>query len=154
MPSTYLSTGSVSNSMSCKLALRTPPQRLSRQGRTGWQPWLTTILLSVSLAVVVVPHASAAEKRDASKPLDWLRFETVLDGRCQNLSEGGKLIVMHNDHPSRTIRYRLLRLYVDRPQGLMDGSILPGEPAQKLGCDRVGGRPQSWQVKRAQFVSE
>lgn len=115
------------------------------------------ILLAVSLAVIIVPRARAAdpaETRDASEPLDWLRLETVLDGRCHNLSEGGKLIVMHNDHPSRTIRYRLLRLHVDRPQGLMDGSIQPGEPAQKLGCDRVGGRPQTWQIKRAQFATE
>ncbi len=143
--------------MSSSQALPMQPRKLPAQGRAWRYPSYAAILLGVALAVTVVPLAYPADSleiRDVSAPLEWLRFETVLDGRCQNLSEGGKLIVMHNDHPSRTIRYRLLRLHVDRPQGLMDGSILPREPAQKLGCDRVGGRPQTWQIKRAQFATE
>lgn len=126
MPSTYLSTGSVSNFVHLGFMLM--------------------------LAGVALP--CPAETRDESDPLAWLRFETVLDGRCHNLSEGGKLVVLHNDHPARTIRYRLQRVHVGRPQGLVDGSIASGEPAQKLGCDKVGGRAQGWQIKRAQFAAE
>jgi hypothetical protein len=94
--------------------------------------------------------ASEAEKPAAS----YLTFESVLDGKCQNLSEGGKLTLLRNTHPSKAIRYRLLRLFVARPQGLMDGAIDPAEGVQKLGCDKVGGRVQTWQVKRARFAQE
>ncbi len=83
-----------------------------------------------------------------------LRIVSVPDGRCHILSEGGELTVLHNDNPSRTIRYRLVRLFVDRPQGLMDGEIPPGPEPVKLGCSKVGGRAQTWQVKRADFAQE
>lgn len=84
----------------------------------------------------------------------YLTFDTVLDGKCHILSEGGKLIVLRNTHPSKAIRYRLVRLFATRPQGLLDGLIAPTEAAQKLGCDKVGARAQTWQIKRARFAPE
>lgn len=132
-----------------KASLPSPRHAPALACRRGSRPLLAAL---VCWGLAPAPHA--AELRDETDPLPWLRLESVLDGRCHNLSEGGKLTVMHNEHPSRVIRYRLMRLHVDRPQGLIDGSIKPGEPAQKLGCDKVGGRAQTWQIKRAQFVSE
>ncbi|MGD9601928.1 MAG: hypothetical protein AB7O21_12480 [Gammaproteobacteria bacterium] len=104
----------------------------------------------VALAACVLGFASAARAETAAA--DFIEFETVLDGKCHILSEGGKLTLMRNTHPAKPILYRLERLFVGRPQGLMDGVIPPGADAQKLGCDRVGGRPQRWRVKRARFV--
>lgn len=114
----------------------------------GW-PALATVTLVVLLGLDPARSTASPQQEAAS----FLRLETVLDGRCHILSEGGKLIVLHNDSP-RTIHYRLARLYVGRPQGLMDGSIQAGEGPQKLGCDTVGGRPQTWQIKRATFAQE
>ncbi|MBM4227449.1 MAG: hypothetical protein FJ164_06850 [Gammaproteobacteria bacterium] len=140
--------------MTSHSARKTEPETpgKGRKGRSS--PSVLGILAGAMVGFGGVSFACAAEIRDESDPRVWLRLETVLDGRCHNLSEGGKLVVMHNEHPSRTIRYRLLRVHVDRPQGLMDGIIAPGEPAQRLGCDKVGGRPQAWQIKRAQFDAE
>ena len=81
-----------------------------------------------------------------------LEFEEKLDGRCYILSEGGKLVVMHNRDEASSVRYRLVRLFADRPQmGQTTGVIGPGEQI-KLGCSEVDGRRQYWRVERAAFV--
>jgi len=81
-----------------------------------------------------------------------LEFEEKLDGRCYILSEGGKLVVMHNRSEAGSVRYRLVRLFADRPQmGRTTGVIGPGEEI-KLGCSEVDGRRQHWRVERASFV--
>lgn len=90
----------------------------------------------------------------AASAADYLRFDQVPDGRCQILSQGGKLTLLSNTHPTKAIRYRLERLFVERPQGLMDGVIRGADGAQKLGCDTVGGRAQQWRIKRATFAPE
>ena len=106
----------------------------------------------LGLAVVLCCGWNSGNAAEATGASAALRIEAVADGRCHILSEGGQLAVLHNDDPSRTIRYRLVRLFVDRPQGLMDGEIPPGTTPTKLGCTRVGGRAQTWQVKRAEFL--
>ncbi len=137
---TQLSTDSVHNFTRRNDPLRrTPTRRLPA-------------LLVATLCAVFAWEGSADEP--AGPAASFLAFETVPDGKCQILSEGGKLTLLRNTHPSSTIRYRLVRLFVARPQGLMDGEIEPAESVQKLGCDRVGGRAQTWQVKRASFAQE
>ena len=120
----------------------------SRDHRRRTPPWPLSLLLLATLSFLPAHQVTAS---DATR---YLSVETVLDGRCHNLSEGGKLVVLRNTHPTKTIRYRLLRLFIDRPQGLMDGSLTPVEGVQKLGCDKVGGRAQTWRVKRARFAQE
>lgn len=95
----------------------------------------------------------ASEAADSTFPAETaLEFEEKLDGRCYILSEGGKLVVMHNRSPSASVRYRLVRLFADRPQmGRTTGIIGPGEQV-KLGCSEVDGRRQHWRVERAAFV--
>lgn len=84
-------------------------------------------------------------------PAAALAFDERFDGRCYNLSAGGKLVVMTNRDPGRAIRYRLRRLFAGRPQGGRSiGTIAAGEE-RKLGCNRVDGRPQHWEVERAQW---
>lgn len=137
---TQLSTDSVHNFTRRNDPLRrTPARRLSA-------------LLVATLCAVFAWKGSADEP--ARPAASFLAFETVPDGKCQILSEGGKLTLLRNTHPSSTIRYRLLRLFVARPQGMMDGEIKSAEGVQKLGCDKVGGRAQTWQVERARFAQE
>ncbi|HMM77709.1 MAG TPA: hypothetical protein PJ986_18550 [Gammaproteobacteria bacterium] len=82
-----------------------------------------------------------------------LVFEEQLDGKCQILSAGGKLVVLRNASADRAVRYRLVRMFLGVPQGRLDGEIAPGGTPQKLGCNRVNGRPQSWRVERATLVT-
>jgi hypothetical protein len=86
-------------------------------------------------------------------PADFLEITQQLDGRCQMLSEGGKLTVVKNTHPSRTIRYRLVRLFYGKPQGgRIVGSIAPADEPQALGCNLVDQKPQTWEIERAEFA--
>lgn len=95
-------------------------------------------------------NAPAADEAAASA----LVFEEQLDGKCQILSQGGKLVVLRNTHPARPVRYRLVRMFLDTPQGRLDGQIAPADAPQKLGCNRVNGRRQYWRVERATLVAE
>jgi hypothetical protein len=105
-------------------------------------------ILAASLgALLLAPPLAAAED-----PSALLAFEEVADGRCQILSEGGKLVLMRNLHPTRAIRYRLVRMFMEVPQGRVDGEIAAGEAPQKLGCSRVNRRVQSWRVERATLL--
>lgn len=95
----------------------------------------------------------------ASAPLEdakaFITIATQADGRCQNLSAGGKLAVVRNVHPQTNIRFRLIRMFVDVPQlGRATGIAVSGAPGQKLGCTLVDGREQRWVVERATFTSE
>ncbi len=93
--------------------------------------------------------ASASGDADAAA---FLALESVNDGRCQNLSEGGKLRVLRNTHAERDISYRLIRMFAgNHPQGRSVGHAPAGGAAVKLGCTRVDGREQDWIVERARF---
>ncbi len=111
----------------------------------------SNLYLAIVVMAILPSHLShAAESGTAG---DSLAFEDVLDGKCHILSEGGKLTLMHNRHSDARVRYRLVRLFVDRPQGLVDGEIGPTETV-KLGCNRVGSRPQTWRIVRASLVTK
>jgi len=85
----------------------------------------------------------------------YLEFENKLDGKCYILSSGGKLTLMHNRHPERAIRYRLMRVFAGRPQGSFAvGTLAAGAEPIKLGCSEVDGRPQEWTVVRAEFAPD
>lgn len=103
-------------------------------------PWL------LLMATAAAPGGDAPPAR--------LLFEEVPDGRCQILSEGGKLVVLRNPDPARAVRFRLVRKFRDVPQGRLDGELPAGGEPLKLGCNRVDGRVQSWTVERANFIEE
>lgn len=114
-------------------------------------PQLSYVLIA-SLLVAIEP-GSASEPPAVAE--DFLQFETKIDGRCHNLSEGGKLTVMKNLHPSKTIEFRLIRYFVEvRQRGRATGTAEPGGEGIKIGCSQVGGRPQRWVVERATFIQE
>jgi hypothetical protein len=102
----------------------------------------------VSLVLAAMPALASTGDSAAA----FLELRSEPDGRCQILSQGGKLRVLHNHHAERAIEYRLVRVFAgDHPQGLSDGVAPPGEPV-KLGCTEVDGRPQDWVVQRARFA--
>lgn len=79
-----------------------------------------------------------------------LSIEARADGKCQNLSEGGKLVVLRSASP-RPISYRLTRYFADVPQSPTVGTLAADAPEQPLGCNRVDGRVQRWVIERARF---
>lgn len=118
----------------------------------------TPALLSGAATALVASLAFPAlgsAPPDPGTAASFLTFETKIDGRCHNLSEGGKLAVLHNNHPTKTIEFRLIRYHVDVPQwGRATGTALAGEAPVKLGCTLVGGREQRWVIERAEFTTE
>ena len=82
---------------------------------------------------------------------DRLVLESRSDGKCQNLSEGGKLVVLKSLDGERAITYKLVRYFADVPQSTPVGRISPDTPEQPLGCNRVDGRPQRWEIRNASF---
>jgi len=105
--------------------------------------------------VLAACSMSSAASEPVAPAESFLSFEAKMDGKCQNLSEGGKLQVMRNTHPARPIRFRLIRYFVDvRQRGRATGIAEPGGEPIKIGCTLVGGRPQRWVVERAEFTTE
>jgi hypothetical protein len=112
---------------------------------------LAGTVLSACAAAPSAPPTGPAPATTAAA--DALAFEAVLDGRCQILSAGGKLQVVTNTDPTRRVRYRLVRVFADTPQaGRVIGELGPGEGPVKLGCTRVDGREQRWDVLSAEFI--
>lgn len=107
-----------------------------------------------AMLVFAASPAAGSAPVDPGAAAGFLSFENRTDGRCHNLSEGGKLTIMHNNHPTKAIEFRLIRYHVDVPQwGRATGTAVPGESPVKLGCTLVGGRAQHWVVERAQFTT-
>jgi hypothetical protein len=116
-------------------------------GRARPAVWLaaaTTLLLAAP-----VSGASQDEARN------YLELRSDPDGRCQILSQGGKLRVLSNRHPGRAIKYRLIRVFGPaKPQGYVVGIAPSDGSVVKLGCTLVDGRAQDWRLERAQFIDE
>ena len=113
----------------------------------------TTMLAALFTAAISTTGVAAKVVSDA-EAAGYLAFEKVGDGRCHNLSQGGKLMVMHNKHPEKPIKFRLTRFFADvRQWGRATGTAAPGEEPTKLGCTQVDGREQRWEVERANFVA-
>ncbi len=109
------------------------------------------VFLLAALAACIAPISALAEV-PALAATGFLEFQSEADGRCQVLSEGGKLRVLYNRHDSRAIDYRLIRVFGDgHRQGRVVGTAPAGGAPVPLGCTRVDGRPQDWQLERATF---
>jgi len=114
--------------------------------------------VAIVVLVIMVQGPAAASPppvadEDAPTAGAFLKFSSEIDGRCQILSDGGKLFIMTNVHPSRSISYRLIRYFAGVPQpGRAMGTIAPGAAPKQLGCTRVDGREQRWEIQLAEFV--
>lgn len=117
-------------------------------------PACPSLVLPAALAALLLVPARSLAEAPTGPAVSALVFEEQLDGKCQILSEGGKLVVLRNTHAdsAQAIRYRLVRMFLGVPQGRIDGQIAPADGPQKLGCNRVNGRRQYWRVERASLV--
>ena len=88
------------------------------------------------------------------KPEEYLFFQSIPDGKCQTLSDGGQLRLIFSRHPSKAINFRLIRFFADKKQGLSQGIIYPDSDGYRLGCSIVDGRRQVWYLERAIFASD
>ena len=120
--------------------------------RKDISPRLTCKLIVGLSGLAALTSIYAAPDDAAQDAAAYLEFESKADGRCQTLSEGGMLRVMRNTHREYAIRYRLTRIFVDVPQGLLVGVAPPGGEEVALGCSKVDGRDQHWTVERASFT--
>jgi len=109
--------------------------------------------LAACLALSLTAGGAWAAVGSSDEASAALVFEEQLDGKCQILSAGGKLVVLRNTHRFSTVRYRLVRMFLGVPQSRIDGEIAPGAAPQKLGCSRVNGRRQFWRVERAALIA-
>lgn len=121
-----------------------------------WSLFMATLLGLVSpLALAEVSDERNAAPLPSGNAADYLEFESVPDGRCQILSAGGKLRLVHNRHAERGIEFRLLRMFAgNHRQGLVAGQLAAGEEGMKLGCTKVDGRPQDWVIQRARYMDQ
>jgi hypothetical protein len=110
-------------------------------------------ILSLSfLAFATIVPASSDVPASTESAAPFLEFESVIDGKCHNLSEGGKLRVMHNRHPSQAIKYRLIRVFAGKPQAGRAMGVIGPEQSRKIGCTLLDNREQTWVVDRADFT--
>lgn len=110
------------------------------------------IICLIFLILSTVTLASSDPTESTESPALFLEFESQIDGKCHNLSAGGKLRVMHNRHPSKAIKYRLIRLFAGKPQAGRAMGVIEPEQSKKIGCTLLDGREQTWQVDRAEFT--
>lgn len=114
------------------------------------KPLALTTLVSLLSFSAFASEQQTPEKTD--DPGSYLEFYSELDGKCQILSAGGKLRLVKNNHPDKNIRYRFVRMFSGKPQaGLVIGTLESGGKPIKLGCTRVDGREQGWEIKVARF---
>ncbi|MCC7411288.1 MAG: hypothetical protein IT495_06620 [Gammaproteobacteria bacterium] len=104
------------------------------------------------MAAILALPAATPQAAGPATAAQYLELSSVADGKCQIMSAGGKLRLMRNTHPNRALAYRLVRMFADKPQaGLVVGRLEPGEPPIKLGCTRIDGREQRWDIVTAEL---
>ncbi len=112
------------------------------------------VLMLCATSGVAADDAVVEAARGASA---YLHISKTNHSRCQALRRG-KMYVLHNLHPTRTIRYRMRRLLAGKPQaGLIRDHIAPTDPEDKnsadaLGCGLLEGLAQEWSVIQADFA--
>ncbi len=117
---------------------------------------LTLVLPHILLADAMAsdpPATASAQAADEATgdPADYLKFESRFDATCQLWRADVRL--MSNTHPSKTIKYRMVRYLADKRQpSLTVGTIEPGGEPERLGCTMIDGLEQRWEVKQALFT--
>ena len=113
----------------------------------------TCILSALIICASITPALADSDKGRDPEAVAALEFERRDDGKCHILSEGGKLMLMHNKHAEKSVKFRLIRYFANvRQQGRVTGVAVQGEKPVKLGCTLVDGREQTWKVERATFI--
>lgn len=123
---------------------------------------ITTTLIGLSLLATPVTPLMAADKADNKQqaeqqpqdPAGYLEMTKEFSGKCMGLRRGDMRLIVNN-HPDKTIQYRLIRkLGGKRQASIIQDTIKPGSEGHKLGCELLDDREQTWEIVRAQYVEE
>lgn len=123
---------------------------------------ITTILISLSLLATPAMPLMAADKPEDKQqaeqqpeaPAGYLEMIKEFSGKCMGLRRGDMRVLVNN-HPDKTLQYRLVRkLSGKRQASIIQDTIKPGNEGHKLGCELLDDREQTWEIVRAQYVEE
>jgi len=111
-------------------------------------------LLAAGALSLSATAAKADQNATTGKAMGFLELQAKLDNRCMLRDPRGKLIVLVNKHPSKAIRYRVVRIFAGHIQpGMGIGVIAAGGASIPLGCSMIDQRKQQWKLRSAQFAA-
>ena len=115
-------------------------------GRCSPQIRLAMRRCTLLLMIVLWPGRGVAEDAAA-----FVGFVEEPAATC--VPRNGVQILVHNKHPTRTLRVWLDRYHMGTGTGDRSRTDLkPGAPPEPLGCSRSLTGPQEWRLVRAAFV--
>lgn len=101
------------------------------------------VLIAALLLLAALPAAAEADAAD------YLEMYKQNANICLTLNRG-KMVMLRNINPEHSINYRMARYLAGvRQGGLTVDSIEPGDEGQALGCERIDGLEQKWELLRA-----
>jgi hypothetical protein len=113
----------------------------------------TRALLGLLLVIGCAVAGAESKPMGGEQAQGYLEFLEQQDMRCYNLSPGGQLRLLKSSHPSHRIRFRLVRYFAAIKQpGFAEGTLEPAG-SLALGCTRVDGREQRWEIHTAHFIN-
>ncbi|MBX2869447.1 MAG: hypothetical protein KTR18_12270 [Acidiferrobacterales bacterium] len=106
----------------------------------------------VFLTFLLIPTATLADSSGtAGSAIDQLEFVTDFGANC--VARNAKQILIQNIHPSKPVTVKLFRYFGDvRQPGRASYTLSPGDEPLALGCDKIQGRAQRWEIHKAEFA--
>lgn len=87
----------------------------------------------------------------SDSPAQFVEFILEDEANCQ--SRDSQHVIVHNTHPTKTVRVWLDRYYRNVPTGDRSRTdLLPGAEPEGLGCATVMNAKQEWRVVKALFL--
>lgn len=118
---------------------------------------VSLLFLSIAFAA---PLANAGESNNENnaasgkEAVAYLEIYKEFSGKCMGLRRGD-MRLLRNTHPDKTIEFRMIRLLDGQRQAsIIRDTIAPGSEGQKLGCELLDDREQTYEITRARFVEE
>jgi len=122
-----------------------PSPIMSNSNRWSISAYIKSVVIaavffsSQSLAFGATPEAE-----------DHIEFFIDFGANC--VARSAKQILVKNNHPSKAIKIKLVRYFGDvRQPGRSVYVLPPVTEALALGCDKIQGRTQRWDVHSAEF---
>lgn len=116
---------------------------------------LVSLLITIScLSISLQLNATEMKTEQEKAAADYLEFASELDNLCQKRSPSGRLRLVRNLHPDRSIKFRFVRVFSNvRQPGFARGTLEPNAEPTQLGCTKISGRDQTWEIVKAEFVN-
>jgi len=130
---------------------------------TEWNQSAMRVLLSFFAGIVLILPANHADAEAlpetkgvqtaplSDTPAQYVEFILEDEANCQ--SRDSQHVIVHNTHPTKTVRVWLDRYYRNVPTGDRSRTdLLPGAEPEGLGCATVMNAKQEWRVVKALFI--